>query len=52
MDSSIVIICSSFVCPHVGYLQVDAITEQIAYPDFITIDNDLDKVYSEVSHLI
>jgi len=29
--------------------QVDAITKQIAYPDFIKIDSELDSYYSQVS---
>lgn len=31
------------------YIQVDAITEQIAYPDFIKIDRELNNVYANVS---
>ena len=32
------------------YVQVDAITEQIAYPDFIKIDRELNSVYADVSY--
>ena len=35
--------------PPTIYSQVDAITEQIAYPDFIKIDSELNKVYANVS---
>ena len=33
------------------YVQVDAITEQIAYPDFIKIDRELNSVYADVSYI-
>ena len=33
-------------------VQVDAITEQIAYPDFIKIDEELNSVYADVSYLV
>ena len=33
------------------YVQVDAITEQIAYPDFIKIDRELNSVYADVSYV-
>ena len=29
-------------------LQVNAITRQIAYPDFITVDSELDRYYERV----
>ena len=33
-------------------VQVDAITEQIAYPDFIKIDEELNNFYADVSHSV
>ena len=32
-------------------IQVDAITEQIAYPDFIKVDRELNRVYEEVNYM-
>ena len=45
-------ISTMYIVMWVMYSQVDAIAKQIAYPDFIKIDSELDKVYADVSCLI
>ena len=45
-------VCYVSLSVWVIYSQVDMITEQIAYPNFIKIDQDLDNFYADVSCLV